>query len=182
MAPSELVVDGTNVAWAWPRARPLLLRRDHAGAQGLLVEAAWRSRLRSDHAAITFVFDGPAPSQGPGGAPGLRVLYPEPGTSADQRILEVVAQLRHSGAGVLVASSDRGLRELVRGLGGNTVGAQALLLALDPRQSGSRDRDHAAPAPPGKPLPSRRDTEEWLRQFQGRRTHKPPPQKTGDSR
>ncbi|MGH7611934.1 MAG: NYN domain-containing protein, partial [Candidatus Dormibacteria bacterium] len=154
-----------------------LLRRDHGSAQRLLVEATWHSSLRSAHRAITFVFDGPAPQGGPGSRTGLRLLYPEPGQSADQRILEVVAQLRHARSGVLVASSDRGLRDLVRGLGGNTVGAQAVLQKLGGAPAGPR----STPAKEaGKPLPSPMDTQDWLRRFEKRRPGGG--QKAGDSR
>jgi predicted RNA-binding protein with PIN domain len=174
LARTELVVDGTNIAWAWSRSRPHLLRKDHAGAQRLLVATTSQSQLRAVHQELTFVFDGPAPSGGPSSSAGVRVLYPDMGQSADQRILELVDRAVHAGVGVVVATSDRALRDLVCRLGGSTIGGQELILKIDPGSvSGSR-RGNAAPesGTEQKPRPSQHDTEAWVRRFSGKR--KPP--------
>jgi predicted RNA-binding protein with PIN domain len=171
---SELVVDGTNIAWAWSRSRPHLLRKDHASAQRLLVMTASHSPLRAIHQELTFVFDGPAPSGGPSSGAGVRVLYPDMGQSADQRILELVDQAVHAGVAVVVATSDRALRDLVRRQGGSTIGGQELILKIDPR-SVTEPRRGVAAAPGDlerKPRPSQHDTEAWVRRFSGKK--KPP--------
>lgn len=170
MGNAELVVDGTNIAWAWPRSRPYLLRKDHAGAQRILVATATQSALRSTYDQLTFVFDGPPPPAGPSSSQGVRVLYPDPGQSADERIVELVAQAVHGGSAVVVVTSDRGLRELVRREGGTTIGGQALLQKLDPRAA-TAPSPSAAPTTPGeeKPAPSSRDTEVWLQRFSGKK-------------
>lgn len=174
MATSELVVDGTNIAWAWSRSRPHLLRKDHAGAQRLLVTTTSHSQLRGVHQELTFVFDGPAPSAGPTSTAGVRVLYPDMGQSADQRILELVDRAVNAGVGVVVATSDRALRELVRRQGGSTIGGQELILQIDPRSVTESRRGVAAPdsGTEQKPRPSQHDTEAWERRFSARK--KPP--------
>ncbi|HVB14492.1 MAG TPA: NYN domain-containing protein [Candidatus Dormibacteraeota bacterium] len=169
MAKTELLVDGTNIAWAWSRSRPCLLRKDHAGAQRLMVTTAADSGLRTVYDQLTFVFDGPPPPAGPSSSRGVRVLYPDPGQSADERIVELVAQAVHGGIAPVVATSDRGLRDLVRHEGGSTIGGQALIQKLDPR--GTAGPARGANPPPEreeKPRPSSRDTEAWLRQFSGK--------------
>jgi hypothetical protein len=123
---------------------------------------------------LTFVFDGPAPSGGPSSGPGVRVLYPDIGQSADQRILELVDRAVHAGVGVVVATSDRALRDLVRRLGGSTIGGQELILKIDPGSVTGPRRGGAAPDTgiEQKPRPSQHDTEVWVRQFSGKK--KPP--------
>jgi predicted RNA-binding protein with PIN domain len=171
MGSSELLVDGTNVSWAWPRTRTLLLRKDYAGAQRLLVTTAAHSPLRTSHDKLTFVFDGPPPSAGPSSSAGVRILYPDPGQSADQRIVELAAQAVHGGVSAVVATSDRELQGLVRREGGTTMGGQAFLQKLDPRGAADPPRGGASPADRGedKPKPSSRDTESWLARFSGKR-------------
>ncbi|HUY10098.1 MAG TPA: NYN domain-containing protein [Candidatus Dormibacteraeota bacterium] len=170
MGRTELLVDGTNIAWAWPRSRPCLIRKDHAGAQRLLVTTATQSALRSIYSQLTFVFDGPPPSSGPGSSTGVRVLYPDPGQSADDRIVDLVAQAVHGGTAAVVATSDRGLRDLVRREGGSTIGGDALIQKLDPRGTNVRGAG-ASPVSDReeKPGPSSRDTEAWLQRFSKKR-------------
>jgi len=174
LARTELVVDGTNIAWAWSRSRPHLLRKDHAGAQRLLVATTSHSALRAVHQELTFVFDGPAPSGGPSSTAGVRVLYPDIGQSADQRILELVDRAVHAEAGVVVATSDRALRDLVRRQGGSTISGQELIIKIDPRSVTEPRRGLATHGSDveQKPRPSQHDTEAWERRFSGRK--KPP--------
>jgi len=169
---SELLVDGTNVAWAWERSRPWLIRKDHGAAQRALVSAALNSALRNEFEQITFVFDGPPPPLGPTSGPGLRVLYPDPGQTADERIVELAARIVHGGIAPVVATSDRGLRDLIRQQGGVTIGGQALIQKLEPRGAGGPARETSTPdLGEEKPRPSSRDTESWLSQFSRPRRH-----------
>jgi predicted RNA-binding protein with PIN domain len=174
LAQTELLVDGTNIAWAWARSRPHLLRKDHASAQRLLVETTSHSTLRAAYQELTFVFDGPAPAGGPSSTAGVRILYPDIGQSADQRILELVDRAVHAKMGVVVATSDRALRDLVRRQGASTIGGQELILKIDPRSVSEPRRGLAAPSNDveQKPRPSPDDTETWVRRFSGKR--KPP--------
>ncbi len=165
MASAELIVDGTNLAWAWPRTRTHLLRKAYGAAQRVLVEEAVRAQLQHRYRRVTFVFDGPPPDQGPTSQGWVRVLYPGPGQSADQRIVELVESGAAGGA-TTVATSDRGLKDLVRRHGAATVGGMVLLQELDPTL-GRPARPRPAPAHDReKPSPSRADTDDWLQRFQ----------------
>ncbi len=184
MAGGALVVDGTNVSWAWPRSRAHMIRRDYGSAQMLLVRALVESPLRAVHQELLIVFDGAPTPGGPSSSRGVLVLHPDFGRTADDRILELIGQRRHSGNGISLASSDRALRDAARALGATTMGALELLARLEgrPMQSGRSDRDRV-PAT-HKPSPSTQDTEAWLRQFNASRTtgRSQRPQKDGDSR
>lgn len=178
MIRSLLVVDGTNVSWAWPRARPLMVAGRHQDAQALLLAYSQSSPLLTQHEELVIVFDGP-PHRLPGArSPRVRVLYPDPGTSADHRIIELVEVHRHRGAPALLVSSDRALRDAVRSLGATTMGAMELISAID--QRGAAAPGHPPRGGLEKPLPSAEDTRDWLHRFnhqKGRRG-----QKEGDSR
>jgi predicted RNA-binding protein with PIN domain len=180
MTQTELLVDGTNIAWAWARSRPHLLRGDHAGAQHLLVAAAIRSPLGGLHDELTFVFDGPPPPAGPSSTAQVRVLYPDLGQSADDRILELVVQAVHGRLGVVVATSDRALRDLAREQGASTMGGRELILRLDPRSGSEPARGDSGEelTPREKPSPSHRDTEAWLRRFSSKTR---PPRRPGSA-
>jgi len=161
-----LVIDGTNVSWAWPRSRPLMLRQDYGAAQCLLVQAAMESPLRSVHAELVFVFDGPPAPRGPGSGQGTRVLHPDIGHSADDRILELIGQRRHGGAQIVLATSDRALRDAARSLGATTMGSMELIAKFDPRRTaGERDLRTGRSE---KPKPSSQDTAAWLKRFRAR--------------
>ncbi|NNM97615.1 MAG: hypothetical protein HKL89_08460 [Candidatus Dormibacteraeota bacterium] len=182
MAQPLLVVDGTNVSWAWPRSRPLMLRQDYGAAQSLLVQATMGSPLRSLHAELLFVFDGPPAPRGPGSANGARVLHPDIGHSADDRILQIIGQRRHGGAQIVLATSDRALRDAARALGATTMGSMELISKFDPR--GGESRPESGPGRPEKPRPSSQDTAAWLRRFGSGEQHRRPnrAQKEADSR
>ena len=165
MSSQTLVVDGTNVSWAWPKSRPHMVRSEFGKAQLLLFEALIGSPLRAVHQELVVVFDGPPTRGGPSSTRGALVLHPDAGHTADDRILELIGQRRHSGQTIALASSDRQLRDLARGLGATTMGAMELLKLLD--SSLGRRRGPSGP-PSGsseKPVPSQRDTEAWLRRF-----------------
>ncbi|MDA8330102.1 MAG: NYN domain-containing protein [Candidatus Dormibacteraeota bacterium] len=162
-----LVVDGTNVIWAWPKSRPYMLRQEFARAQTVLHAAILESRLMALHREVVLVFDGPPSPGGPTSARGTLVLHPNVGKSADDRILELIAHRGKSG-GIALVTSDRALRDAARALGATTMGALELLRLLEP----GRPNPQATPRPHGaaseKPSPSSRDTEAWLKRFNAR--------------
>lgn len=178
MSRSLLVVDGTNVSWAWPRARPLMVAARHQDAQALLISYSQSSPLLTRHDELVIVFDGPPHRLPVARSPRVRVLYPDPGTSADHRIIELVEAHRHRGAPALLASSDRALRDAVRRLGATTMGAMELIAVIDRR--GPAAPGGPSKAGPEKPLPSAEDTRDWLHRFRHRERR--PGQKAGDSR
>ena len=178
MIRSLLVVDGTNVSWAWPRARPLMVAGRHQHAQALLLSYSQSSPLLTQHDELVIVFDGP-PHRLPGvRSPRVRILYPDPGTSADHRIIELVEAHRHRGAPARLVSSDRALRDAVRNLGATTMGAMELISVIDRRGGDGPDRPPRARGE--KPLPSAEDTRDWLRRFNHHERRRG--QKEGDSR
>ena len=178
MSRSLLVVDGTNVSWAWPRGRPLMLAGRHADAQALLLSFSRSSALMSQHDELVIVFDGPPHRLSTPAGPRVRILYPDPGTTADDRIIELVEVHRHRGAPTMLASSDRALRDAVRRLGATTMGAMELISAIDRR--GLEAPGQLPQRSPEKPLPSAEDTREWLHHFARHRPGRR--QKEGDSR
>jgi len=180
----SLIVDGTNVSWAWPRCRSHMLRREYAAAQSILVSALLESPLRAVHQELLIVFDGPPIPRGPSSSRRALVLHPDAGLTADDRILELIGQRRHSGGAIALASSDRALRDAARLLGATTMGAMELLARLEGKPLRSVGEPPAHASGPEKPSPSAKDTEAWLRQFNsssgpGRSRRA---QKEGDSR
>ena len=184
MSSQTLVVDGTNVSWAWPKSRPHMVRSEFGRAQLLLFQALLKSPVRATHQELVLVFDGPPAAGGPSSARGTLVLHPDSGHSADDRILDLIGQRRHSGQAIALASSDRALRDQARALGATTMGAMDLLGLLDSSLSRPQAVPRGRSSRSEKPSPSRDDTAAWLRQFnaQGRSGRPTSGQKEGDSR
>jgi len=161
----RLLVDGTNVAWAWPPVRALLLQRAFGPAQQLLVDRLAAGGVAAAGGCLV-VFDGPPPEGGPTSRGPVGVRYPIPGQSGDDRLLQLIAATMHTGLGVQLITNDRALRDAARGLGATTAGAGALLDRLDPgwRPGRARAAEVTVGADP-KPHPTPRDTDQWLRRF-----------------
>jgi len=118
------VVDGYNVTKSGYGELPLETQRSRLVA-GLGVLAAQTG------AEVTCVFDGAArPPLMPASPRGVRVLFSEPGQSADDLIRRLVAA-EPSGRAVVVVSSDREVADGVRSNGAYPVAAVALLRRLD---------------------------------------------------
>lgn len=118
-----LVVDGYNLSMrAWPDAEPELQRER-------LLAALAQLQLRV-RCGVVCVFDGadvgrvPGPRRG-----GVRVIFSEPGEDADPVVVREAGSYARR-APVLVASSDRWVREQAEAQGALAVGAPALLSAL----------------------------------------------------
>lgn len=118
-----LVVDGYNLSMrAWPDADPELQRER-------LLAALAQLQLRV-RCGVVCVFDGadvgrvPVPRRG-----GVRVIFSEPGEDADPVVVREAASYARR-TPVLVASSDRWVREQAEARGALVVGAPALLSAL----------------------------------------------------
>ncbi|HVA20558.1 MAG TPA: NYN domain-containing protein [Candidatus Micrarchaeia archaeon] len=166
----RLLVDGTNVAWAWAPVRALLIAQAFGAAQQLLVDRLATSGVAGTGGDCTVVFDGPPPPGGPASRGAVRVRYPEPGQSGDDRLLQLVAATAHTDVRVRLVTSDRALGDAARRLGATTSGGGTLLDRLDPawRSTGiPRRAGAAAPTEAGdrKPHPTRADTERWLERF-----------------
>ncbi|HUY62153.1 MAG TPA: NYN domain-containing protein [Candidatus Dormibacteraeota bacterium] len=173
--PAAILVDGTNLAWAWPPTRALLVQAAHGAAQRQLLQ---QLRPLAGRAGCTVVFDGPPPRDGPTSEARLHVRYPEPGQSGDDRLIELLAAGDPRRAAPELVSSDRALRDRARALGATTVGCAAFLDRMAP---GWRDQPRPAarelpgtrrtappPAADRKPHPSDSDTRAWLAEFSTR--------------
>lgn len=130
-----MIVDGANVVGS----RPDGWWRDRAGAAerlaarlgaaldgGMLVP----SLGVSGEVRLHLVLEGAARAADP--APHPRVLVVRAEADGDGAIVDVVRTL--GGAGVLVVTADRGLRERVHALGAATIGPSTLLAALPTRR------------------------------------------------
>ena len=123
-AGATVLVDGYNVSMAaWP-GMALASQRER------LVDAL--DGLHARYGADTIVvFDGETggrrPSTGQGRS--IRALFTNEGETADDRIVAMVSAIRGA-APVLVATSDRELRDRVRAAGANVVAARPFLAVL----------------------------------------------------
>lgn len=126
-AGQRLLVDGYNVVHGWPELRRLL---DRVGAEearrhliGLLGEY-----VALTGAEVTVVFDGP-PTTGPAQlVDGVTVLFSGAAGSADHLIERLVNRAAQKGQALRLAvvTDDRGQRDMVRGMGGTTMGVEQL--------------------------------------------------------
>jgi predicted RNA-binding protein with PIN domain len=124
-----LIVDGYNVIHAWPDLRSALDRAGPAEARRLLVAAlAEFGAVRG--VQVTVVFDGPrqAVTTGPEIVDGVTVRFGGASGSADHVIERLAYQASRQGlaADVVVATSDRLQRDMVRSMGVSTMDARSL--------------------------------------------------------
>jgi predicted RNA-binding protein with PIN domain len=119
-----LLVDGYNVSNAvWP-GLPLPDQRTR------LTDALGELQARTG-AAVQIVFDG-AVGQGPwvaGGRPAVQVRFSPPDVEADDVLVEII-EGEPPGRTVVLATSDRELRDRARRLGANLLGARQLSAAM----------------------------------------------------
>ena len=124
-----LIVDGYNVIHAWPDLRSALDRGGLQESRRLLVAAlAEYGAVRG--VQVTVVFDGPRQpvTIGPEIVDGVSVRFGGPSGNADHVIERLAYQAsRHGLAGdVVVATSDRLQRDMVRAMGVSTIDARSL--------------------------------------------------------
>jgi uncharacterized protein len=127
---SELVVDGYNIAYAWPELAPLIKAGQVEEARrrlvGMLGEYAAASGER-----VTVVFDAHGRARDHGGGEsidGVTVIFGSSAQTADhviERRVSVAAQ-RGDARGVTVATGDRLQREMVMAMGAAVMSAEAL--------------------------------------------------------
>jgi predicted RNA-binding protein with PIN domain len=122
-AEGELIVDGLNVLGSrpdgWWRDRPAAMRR----LVLRLNELATR-----EGTPVLVVFDG-RPHKGVAAAagPGVEVEFAPGGPDAADRVIAARVRSHPDPAGLLVASSDRRLRNAVKAAGGRSIGAGELI-------------------------------------------------------
>jgi predicted RNA-binding protein with PIN domain len=140
-----VIVDGYNIIYAWPELRAVL---ESGGAE----EARRRlTAMLADFAAVrhvevTVVFDGPrvALPQAPEKLDGVTVRFSGPAGSADHVIERLAYQAARGGRGadVVVATSDRLQRDMVRAMGVTTMDARTL--EVEVRGAAAETSGHAA--------------------------------------
>jgi predicted RNA-binding protein with PIN domain len=119
-----LLVDGYNISNALAPGKPLTEQRTR------LIDALSELQARAG-TSIEVVFDG-APGPDPwisGGRPSVHVQFSPAGVEADDVLVDLIASLPPSRP-VILATSDRGLRDRARRLGANLLGARQLLAVM----------------------------------------------------
>jgi uncharacterized protein len=129
-AVNELIVDGYNVIHAWPELAPII-KRGHAeeARRRLIVMLGEYAAATGERVTVVFDAHGRARDHGVGETvDGVLVLFGSKGQSADHVIERRVsiASRRGDAGRVTVASGDRLQRDLVMGMGGAVIGAEAL--------------------------------------------------------
>lgn len=136
------LVDGYNVLHTSSVLRPLAMR-DFEAARESLIEKLVRFCSAANR-AVTVVFDGrntdgTRRAQGETrGVPGLVIQYAPPQLSADTVIERIVYSARQR-LDCVVVSSDRGLRDLCRGMGALTMDADSFIRTVREFQGGVKE-------------------------------------------
>jgi predicted RNA-binding protein with PIN domain len=124
----RVIVDGYNVAHAWPELKRLLTGASLEAARDRLVErlSVFGMVVGAD---ITVVFDAhhsAARNNSEQTVDGVRVVFTRKGHSADHIIERMAYDATQAGDVITVATSDRFQRDLVRGMGGAVISALEL--------------------------------------------------------
>ena len=123
----RLIVDGYNVTHAWPELKELMRVSLEAARDRLIERLATYAQVRS--ADVTVVFDAhrtSAASNSRQDVDGVHVVFTRRGHSADHAIERLAYSLAGDGEPIIVATSDRFQRDLVRGMGGAVISALEL--------------------------------------------------------
>ncbi len=116
------LIDGYNVIHKCPQLRALTRTNFEASRDTLIDRVARYCGLTSHHAKI--VFDGCGRRQEPSlpecGTAGVEIIY-SPGQHTADTLIERIVYSSANRRDYIVVSGDRGIRDLVRGLGGMTM-------------------------------------------------------------
>jgi uncharacterized protein len=124
----RVIVDGYNVAHAWPDLKRLLTGASLEAARDRLVERLSVFGMVAG-ADVTVVFDAhhsAARNNSEQTVDGVRVIFTRKGHSADHIIERMAYEATQAGDVITVATSDRFQRDLVRGMGGAVISALEL--------------------------------------------------------
>jgi predicted RNA-binding protein with PIN domain len=122
----RVIVDGYNVAHAWPTLKRLMNEASLEAARDSLVDrlAVFGMVVGVE---VTVVFDSrQAAASTEQVIEGVRVLFTRRGHSADNAIERIAYQAAQAGDQITVATSDRFQRDMVRGMGGAVISALEL--------------------------------------------------------
>jgi uncharacterized protein len=123
----RLIVDGYNVVHAWPELKGLLRYSLEAARDRLVERLAVYAQVRG--ADVTVFFDAhrtTARTNSEDRVDGVKVVFTRKGHSADHAIERLAYSLAGGGDPIVVATSDRFQRDLVRGMGGAVISALEL--------------------------------------------------------
>lgn len=123
----RLIVDGYNIVHAWPELKGLLRFSLEAARDRLIERLAVYAQVRG--ADVTVVFDAHRTSAAANSeerVEGVHVVFTRKGHSADHAIERLAYSLASGGDPIIVATSDRFQRDLVRGMGGAVISALEL--------------------------------------------------------
>src|SRR5579875_1633701 len=122
-----MVVDGYNVIYAWDDLRSLLDDSLERARERLVERLATLAQMTD--MAVAVVFDaakGPSPRGSEEMRDGVRVVFTGWGSSADHAIERMAYRARREGEQLVVATSDRLHRDLLRGMGAAVIDAHQL--------------------------------------------------------
>ncbi|GMV93851.1 MAG: hypothetical protein AMXMBFR82_36290 [Candidatus Hydrogenedentota bacterium] len=129
---SIYLIDGYNVIHKCPQLRPLTQTNFEASRDSLIDRVARYCSLTSHHAKI--VFDGRGRRQEPSlpecGTANVEIIFSPGHHTADTLIERIVYDARNR-RDYVVVSGDRGIRNLVGGLGGLTMIPASFLTEID---------------------------------------------------
>lgn len=123
----RLIVDGYNIVHAWPDLKDLMRFSLEAARERLIERLAVYSHVRG--ADVTVVFDAhrtSAKANSTDTVDGVHVVFTRKGHSADHAIERLAYSLAGDRDPIIVATSDRFQRDLVRGMGGAVISAPEL--------------------------------------------------------
>jgi predicted RNA-binding protein with PIN domain len=124
----RLIVDGYNVAHAWPSLKRLMSTASLEAARDELIERLSVYGMVTGE-EVTVVFDAhhsKAMSNSEETRDGVHVIFTRRGHSADHSIERLAYVAGERGDVITVATSDRFQRDLVRGMGGAVISALEL--------------------------------------------------------
>ena len=147
------LVDGYNVIRRDADLRGHESESLAAGRAALLAAVAAAARRTGDHFAV--VFDGARRDAGAPATGQVQVVFSRPPETADDVLRALVVK---SGAGTVVASSDRAVRDAARRAGAVAVSAEDFVAALRAEEpDADEDDDDAAERRGGNPRRASRD-------------------------
>ena len=124
---ARLVVDGYNVVHAWDDLRALMGESLALAREELAGRLAVYSYITGW--SVTLVFDAHQTVRSPGSREvrdGVEILFTKSGSTADHAIERLAYEARERGESLMVATSDRFHRDMLRGMGAGVIDAQEL--------------------------------------------------------
>jgi|SRR5947209_8733870 len=136
-----LLVDGYNVIHAWPSLRSLLDESLEHARDALIARLGVYQQVNG--AEVTVVFDAHLTNAGRSShqhRDGVEVVFTRAGMSADHAIERLAYQAGRAKRPIVVATSDRFHRDMVRGMGAAVIDARELESRVEAAERSLRQR------------------------------------------